>query len=507
MISILLSLIYPLANLVAVIIQKRSQKALRVIYGSRFLRAMTAGWMIQSGTMIIVIPMLLLINRRRLLSTMHSATRFSDWAWLIQFASMPVGSLLGTLILFVLLFSRYRTRIICSGIPGEELSNALKSALPDALNPKAWLYTVNDVAINVKEWKAKQFYLIQFKGRDRDKINEMHERVIAALKPFERDVAKAIRFSLRTLLLAVVAAGALLSVAVKSEPWQEQHTWTSRADASVVAISFDSQTVVTGGKDGAIRVWKTTAEVPQAEFKGSSTAIISIACSSDGGQIVNASQDGEICTWNVATLSKALALTPSAALSVSWSLDGTHIAGAGTDGIIRVWNSETGVLENQRAEPKTVLVNFLANEWVALFSDKDVEKIWDLKSGKVTEINFSAYWFKSDLQNFNGYHHLLKRQGPNMCLTAKHFGFETAQDFGPALKASYSDEKHLVATYPDGRIILWKQIYPEKWWGIVCLREVWVALIFSFALSVSIVLENRTRNRNLSNTMTAKETK
>jgi len=265
-----------------------------------------------------------------------------------------------------------------------------------------------------------------------------------------------------------------------------------------VGLSHDNQTVVAGSKGGIIYVWNTNVGSTATEIKAHDKAINSLACSPDGRQVASASQDGTICIWDVATRSAILALKPGAAYSLTWSLDGSHIAGAGTDGVISVWNAKTGLLECQRKEPSVRIIKFLANNWLESFTDKDAEKIWDWKTDKIVmDFNFGALGFGwgHDIPNFGGNHHTLDRRGSNVCLVAKRFGYQTAQDFGPAIKVAFSDLSHLVASYPDDRVILWTKIYPETWWGMIYLPEVWIALIFGGALVFSIFRDSQWRSK------------
>jgi WD40 repeat protein len=98
--------------------------------------------------------------------------------------------------------------------------------------------------------------------------------------------------------------------------------------------------IVSGGKDGTVRLWTLDGKPAAEPFKGHEGAVWSVAFSPDGTRIVSGGDDGTVRLW---TLDGKPAAEPfkgheGFVWSVAFSPDGTRIVSGGDDGTVRLWD-------------------------------------------------------------------------------------------------------------------------------------------------------------------------
>ncbi len=116
--------------------------------------------------------------------------------------------------------------------------------------------------------------------------------------------------------------------------------------ASVIAISPDSRTLVSGGDDKAIEVWDIATGKLQKTLQSDSGKIRSLAISPDGKTVVSGSPDRMVRIWNLTTGKRQAILKGHKydVTAVAISEDGKTIA-SGSWGMIKVWDIATGKLK------------------------------------------------------------------------------------------------------------------------------------------------------------------
>jgi WD40 repeat protein len=125
-----------------------------------------------------------------------------------------------------------------------------------------------------------------------------------------------------------------------------------RAPVTSVAYRADG-TIVSGARDGTVRVWKTDAEEPQgtdtdqaqAVFSGFFGEVWSVACSlgEDSAAIAAAGGDGTILVWDVDSREQLARLESHGGPVYSMAYDptGSVIAAACSDGTVKIWEAGT----------------------------------------------------------------------------------------------------------------------------------------------------------------------
>ncbi|MEH2169311.1 MAG: caspase family protein, partial [Nostoc sp.] len=109
-----------------------------------------------------------------------------------------------------------------------------------------------------------------------------------------------------------------------------------------VAISGDGQTIISGGRDGTVRLWNRQG-LPLAEpLRGHEDDVSSVAISGDGQTIVSGGSDGTVRLWNCQglPLTEPLRGHMSTVTTVAADGDGQTIVSGGSDGTVRLWNCQ-----------------------------------------------------------------------------------------------------------------------------------------------------------------------
>jgi WD40 repeat protein len=158
-----------------------------------------------------------------------------------------------------------------------------------------------------------------------------------------------------------------------------------QTDSPIRSITFISDLLLTGSKDGTLQGWNLDKRVPDIQFQGHSQAITALTVSPDGQILLSGSADKTLRVWDIAT-QKLLATLTGHRLSITtiaYSPSQSLAATASLDSTIRLWDLQT---HQQIAQftAHTRAVRALAfhpsGQWLASGGDDNVIHLWDIIS-------------------------------------------------------------------------------------------------------------------------------
>ncbi|HEY7423831.1 MAG TPA: WD40 repeat domain-containing protein, partial [Gemmataceae bacterium] len=126
-----------------------------------------------------------------------------------------------------------------------------------------------------------------------------------------------------------------LSTGKETDRWEKEF-----GGVQIMAFASDSTQVLTGGQDGAVRLWDV-ASGKQIRFVGRhKRPVLAVAFSPDGKRALSGSEDQTVRLWDLATGKKELACFnghTGAVQAVAFSHDGRRAASGSADYTIRLW--------------------------------------------------------------------------------------------------------------------------------------------------------------------------
>ncbi|KAF5381822.1 hypothetical protein D9757_008316 [Collybiopsis confluens] len=123
--------------------------------------------------------------------------------------------------------------------------------------------------------------------------------------------------------------------------------------SAVISIAFSpgGTQIVSGSSDGTVRLWDATTGTQIGDpLRGHTNWVQSVAFSPDGAWIVSGSSDRSIRSWAVTTgtqFGNPLLGHTDWVQSVAFSSDGTRIASGSMDKTVRIWDATAGEQVNQ----------------------------------------------------------------------------------------------------------------------------------------------------------------
>ncbi len=154
-----------------------------------------------------------------------------------------------------------------------------------------------------------------------------------------------------------------------------------------LAISPDGRRLVSGSRDGRLRLWDTARDAPEATLSPSwwPATMWAVAISPDGALVAGGSDDFLVHVWNVKTRALRVVLeghTQSIRV-LGWSPDGRLFASGGRDTTVRLWDTATWTQVAKLPHGNTVRGLAWSPDGRRLFSGTadDVISAWDVPGG------------------------------------------------------------------------------------------------------------------------------
>ena len=287
--------------------------------------------------------------------------------------------------------------------------------------------------------------------------------------------------------------------ALRGERTQSEfQRWSGHTGAvQSVRYSKAGDLLVSASRDNSVKVWDVEAGQSLKTFRGHFGEVRAVDISSDTKTVVSGSKDGRAIAWNIADYQEIRVLNgrqltghSNAILSASFSSDGTEVVTASQDQTSRIWKTSSGELLQTLAEGH----QFLASDGIFIHDGKilitsaadDSVRFWDVASGaerfSLNEIGWSATiavspderWLATgsrdqtvklwDLNKLLGDASFATEGTPDRSIEPAiqlegHQGRVTSLTFSPV-------ENHLVSCDVNGRCILWNVSSREEIWSV-----------------------------------------
>lgn len=158
-----------------------------------------------------------------------------------------------------------------------------------------------------------------------------------------------------------------------------------------LALSRDSGTLVSGGKDGVVSIWDTTAPSSTYSPIVLPAAVVNWSFSTDSKSLLIYDKQGRLTRWHGEQFqeSSLLLKLDSSVRNVKFSSTGKFIAAKNSDETIEIWNLDNRTIENTfgSVEDPEIAVSFIGSldHLVSLRVGTGEFRKWDVQSGAMLE--------------------------------------------------------------------------------------------------------------------------
>jgi len=194
-----------------------------------------------------------------------------------------------------------------------------------------------------------------------------------------------------------------------TQVWQCIHTLKHNSTSVYsIVISPDSQTLVSGGDDGSLMIWKLDSGKLirtiswKSTFGESDTSCITSAVVTPNGQMIasgNLSKFIKLWDWSSGKLTRSLKGHSDSVRSIAISADGQNLISGSRDSTIKIWNLAAGKVVHTFGEHSDSVdaVAISQDTKILVSGSRDsTVKIWDFSSKKLlTTFTGHSDWIRS----------------------------------------------------------------------------------------------------------------
>jgi len=154
---------------------------------------------------------------------------------------------------------------------------------------------------------------------------------------------------------------------------------------SAVAATNDCQRIISGGKDGRVRMWNARTQVMLASLKEHKAEVSSIRVRANDEECVSASCDGSCIVWDLKRYTRNNAMFASTLFrDIRYHPDESQMLTCGSDRKLTYFDSFDGnpirIMEGSAAEINALDINDTGSMFVSAGNDRAV-RVWDYDEG------------------------------------------------------------------------------------------------------------------------------
>lgn len=155
-----------------------------------------------------------------------------------------------------------------------------------------------------------------------------------------------------------------------------------------LSFSGDATVLAAGGNDGVVRLWEPATGRRIRELSGRSSRLVSAEFSPQGPVLATASNDGDLYLWNALTgeYLREMDVETEHVWAEAFSADGVFVATANDDDTVRIWYRSTGAhvatLREHRGRVRSIAFSADGRR-LATGCDDSTVRIWDIGTGRI----------------------------------------------------------------------------------------------------------------------------